>query len=97
MDIIKKFLLLEIIFIFTIISGCSKVSGKDAQAIKVPENNALGIEGVWSIDNIDIIDNEIENKNEILDLKGSNISVFNKEIIILNKKYINNCFTLFSF
>ncbi|WP_040437092.1 hypothetical protein [Clostridium sartagoforme] len=89
MNIIKKVLLLGIIFIFTIITGCSKVNGKDTQAIKAPYNNDLQIEGIWNIDYINIIDNEIENKNEVLDLEDSQINISNKDITILNKTYIN--------
>jgi hypothetical protein len=55
MNIIKKVLLLGIIFIFTIITGCSKVNGKDTQAIKAPYNNDLQIEGIWNIDYINIM------------------------------------------
>ncbi|MDZ5000421.1 hypothetical protein GNF79_15370, partial [Clostridium perfringens] len=85
----KKFLFIFVILILTMSIGCSKVSGKDTQAIKAPDNNNLKIKGVWSIEDISILDNEIENKEEIMNLKSSLISITNNKFSILNKVYSN--------
>lgn len=89
MNNIKRFLSLIFIFLFTLNVGCSKVNGKDTQAIKAPDNNNLKIKGVWSIDYIRILDEEIENKEDILSLEDSLISISNSNFSIFNRSYSN--------
>ncbi|MGG7145031.1 hypothetical protein ACQPVP_16435 [Clostridium nigeriense] len=94
MKILKKFLSLLFIFIFTFNIGCSKVSGKDTQSIKAPDNENLSIKGTWKIEDINILDEEIENKNEILSLKDSLISISTNNLSIFNKSFSNPSFKL---
>lgn len=85
---------LLLILLFTLIVGCSKVDGKDTQSIKAPKNEELSIDGTWRINNIDILDEEIENKDVILNQKGDFISISNNKISIFNKEYSNPRFKL---
>ena len=94
MKILKRILLLLFILIFTFNIGCSKVNGKDTQSIKAPDNYNLSIKGTWKIENIDILDEEIENKDEILSLKDSLISISSKNLSIFNKSFSNPTFKL---
>ena len=94
MNIIKKIGLLVFISIFTLTIGCSKVNGKDTQSIKAPDNENLIIRGTWKIDEINILDDEIENKEETLSLKDSLISISNTKISIFNNIYTNPSFKL---
>lgn len=94
MKILKRFFLLLLILIFTFNIGCSKVNGKDTQSIKAPDNYNLSIKGTWKIENIDILDDEIENKDEILSLKDSLISVSSNNLSIFNKSFLNPTFKL---
>ena len=89
MNIIKRFLAIIIISIFTLNIGCSKVNGKDTQAIKAPNNNNLKIKGVWEIDNINVLGDESENNEEILSLKDSLISISNSNFSVFNVSYSN--------
>lgn len=93
-NIIKRFLSLIFLFIFTLSIGCSKVNGKDTQAIKAPGNNNLKIKGVWNIDYINTLDDGLENKGEILSLKDSIISISNNNLSIFNKTYSNTKYKL---
>ena len=74
MKALKKCVTLLLILLFTLIVGCSKVDGKDTQSIKAPKNESLSIGGTWKIEDINILDEEIENKDEILKQRGD----FNK-------------------
>lgn len=94
MKILKKFLSLLFILIFTFNIGCSKVNGKDTQSIKAPDNENLSIKGTWKIEDINILDEEIENKDEILSLKDSLISVSSNNLSIFNKSFSNPSFKL---
>ncbi|MDV4149534.1 hypothetical protein R0131_01655 [Clostridium sp. AL.422] len=94
MKTLKVFFSLILIFIFTINIGCSKVNGKDTQSIKAPNNENLIISGTWKIEDINIIDDEIENKDEILSQKNSLISISKNKISIFNKSYQNPSFKL---
>ncbi|MCF0148080.1 MAG: hypothetical protein HUJ77_06735 [Clostridium sp.] len=87
MKLVKKILSLIIILIFTFNIGCSKVNGKDTQSIKAPDNENLTIKGTWKIKDINIVDDEIENKDEILSQKDSLISISSSKISIFNKAY----------
>jgi len=87
MKLIKRIFSLIIILIFTFNIGCSKVNGKDTQSIKAPNNENLTIRGMWKIEDINIVDNEIENKDEILSQKDSLISISSSKISIFNKTY----------
>lgn len=89
MNIIKRFLAIIIISIFTLNISCSKVNGKDTQAIKAPNNNNLKIKGVWEIDNINVLGDESENNEEILSLKDSLISISNSNFSVFNVSYSN--------
>lgn len=94
MKSLKRLLVVLFILIFTFNIGCSKVNGKDTQSIKVPYNESLEIKGTWRIENVDIIDNQIENKDEILSQKDSLISICNNKISIFNKSYKSPSFKL---
>lgn len=94
MKSIKRILLLVFISIFTLTIGCSKVDGKDTQSIKAPDNENLSIRGTWKIEDINVLDDEIENKEELLSLKDSLISISNAKISIFNKIYSNPSFKL---
>ncbi len=94
MKLVKAFLSLVVILIFTFNIGCSKVNGKDTQSIKAPNNENLTIRGTWKIEYINIIDDEIENKNEILSQKDSLISISSSKISIFNKTYQEPSFKL---
>lgn len=87
MKLLKAFFSLIFIFIFTFNIGCSKVNGKDTQSIKAPNNENLTIRGTWKVEDINIIDDEIENKDEILLQKESLISISSSKISIFNKIY----------
>ncbi|MDU5106558.1 hypothetical protein [Clostridium sp.] len=87
MKLIKRIFSLIIILIFTFNIGCSKVNGKDTQSIKAPNNENLTIRGMWKIEDINIVDDEIENKDEILSQKDSLISISSSKISIFNKTY----------
>ena len=65
MKALRKSGVLLLILLFTLIVGCSKVDGKDTQSIKAPKNEGLSIAGTWKINNINILDKEIENKDVI--------------------------------
>lgn len=94
MKTLKGFFLLVFIFIFTFNIGCSKVNGKDTQSIKSPDNENLIIRGTWKIEYINIIDEKIENKNEILSQKDSLISISSNKLSIFNKSYQDPSFKL---
>jgi hypothetical protein len=94
MNVLKRILLLLFILIFTFNIGCSKVNGKDTQSIKAPDNESLSIRGTWKIEDINILDEEIENKDEILSLKDSLISISSNNISIFNKSFSNPTFKL---
>lgn len=94
MKLLKGFFSLIFIFIFTFNIGCSKVNGKDTQSIKVPNNENLTIRGTWKIIDINIFDDEIENKDEILLQKESLISISSSKISIFNKIYNEPSFKL---
>lgn len=85
---------LLLILLFTLIVGCSKVDGKDTQSIKAPINKELSIGGTWKINDINILDEEIENKNIILNQIGNFISISNNKISVFNKEYSNPRFKL---
>ncbi len=89
MKSIKRFLFIILIFIFTLNIGCSKVNGKDTQAIKAPNNNNLKIKGVWGIEYINILGNESENREDILSLKDSLISISDSNFSVFNISYSN--------
>lgn len=94
MRLVKLFFSSIIILIFTFNIGCSKVNGKDTQSIKIPNNDNLTIGGTWKIEYINIIDDEIENKEEILSQKDSLISISSSKISIFNKSYQDPSFKL---
>ena len=94
MKTLKGIFSLLFILIFTFNIGCSKVNGKDTQSTKAPNNENLIIRGTWRVENINIIDDEIENKDEILSQKNSLISISNNKISIFNKSYQNPSFKL---
>ena len=94
MNIIKRIVFVMVIFIFTLSIGCSKVNGKDTQSIKAPDNENLSIRGTWKIDDINILDDKIENKEETLSLKNTIISISNTKISIFNNIYSNPSFKL---
>lgn len=94
MKTLKGFFSLIFIFIFTFNIGCSKVNGKDTQSIKTPDNENLIIRGTWKIEYINIIDERIENKDEILSQKDSLISISSNKISVFNKSYQNPSFKL---
>lgn len=94
MKALKRSGVLLLILLFTLIVGCSKVDGKDTQSIKAPKNEGLSIDGTWKIKNIDILDEEIENKDVLLNQIGDFISISNKKISIFNKEYSNPSFKL---
>lgn len=94
MKTLKAFFSLIVIFIFTFNIGCSKVNGKDTQSIKAPNNENLTIRGTWKVEDINIIDDKIENKDEILSQKDSLISISSNKISIFNKSYQNPSFKL---
>ena len=79
---------------FTFNIGCSKVNGKDTQSIKAPNNENLTIRGTWKVVDINIFDDEIENKDEILLQKESLISISSSKISIFNKIYHEPSFKL---
>ena len=85
MKALKRSGVLLLILLFTLIVGCSKVDGKDTQSIKAPKNEGLSIDGTWKIKNIDILDEEIENKDVLLNQIGDFIIISNKKISIFNK------------
>lgn len=94
MKALRKSGVLLLILLFTLIVGCSKVDGKDTQSIKAPKNEGLSIDGTWKINNIDILDEEIDNKDVILNKIGNFISISNNKISIFNKEYSNPRFKL---
>lgn len=94
MKALRKSGVLLLILLFTLIVGCSKVDGKDTQSIKAPINKGLSISGTWKINNINILDKEIENKDVILNQTGNFISISNKKVSIFNKEYSNPGFKL---
>lgn len=94
MKALRKSGVLLLILLFTLIVGCSKVDGKDTQSIKAPINKELSIGGTWKINNIEILDEEIENKDVILNQIGNLISISNNKISIFNKEYSNPRFKL---
>ena len=94
MKTLKRIFLLIFILMFTFNIGCSKVDGKDMQSIKAPNNEKLSIEGTWKIDNIKIIDDDIENKSEIMSQKDSLINITYNKISIFNKSYQDPNFKL---
>lgn len=94
MKLLKAFLSLILIFMFTFNIGCSKVNGKDTQSIKAPNNENLTIRGTWKVVDINIFDDEIENKDEILLQKESLISISSSKISIFNKIYHEPSFKL---
>ena len=94
MKALKVFSSLLFILMFTFNIGCSKVNGKDTQSIKAPDNENLIIKGTWKIEDINIIDEDIENKNEILSQKDSFISISSNQFSIFNKSYSNPSFKL---
>ena len=91
---LKIFFTIFFILIIPLNIGCSNVKGKDAEAIKAPNNNDLMIKGTWKIENITVLDEDIENKSEILQLKNSSISISKDEVFIFNKLYKNPNFKL---
>lgn len=94
MKALKVVISLLFILMFTFNIGCSKVNGKDTQSIKAPDNENLIIKGTWKIEDINIIDEDIENKNEILSQKDSFISISSNQFSIFNKSYSNPSFKL---
>lgn len=86
MRILKRFLLIFLILNISLTLGCSN-NTDTTEYIKIPVNKNLIIKGSWKIDNIKILDEEIENKSEILKLNGSLINISEDEIVIFNKIY----------
>ena len=77
-----------LIMLLSLNIGCEN-NVNDTESIKAPKNNSLTVKGSWKIDNIKILDDSIENKDEILSLKGTLISLSENELIIFNKLYKN--------
>lgn len=85
----KKFLMIVFILLFTLSIGCSKVSLKDTQAIKVPKNNNFIIEGNWLIEETKLIDENIEINQEekaLVKIEKNKISIGNKDYDNVNYK-----------
>lgn len=83
----RKILITVFILLFTLSTGCSKVSLKDTQAIKIPKNNNLIIEGNWLIEETILIDKEIEINQEekaLIEIGKDKISIGDKEYDNLN-------------
>lgn len=77
-----------LIMLLSLNIGCEN-NVNDTESIKAPKNNSLIVKGSWKIDDIKILGDSIENKDEILSLKGTLISLSENELIIFNKLYKN--------
>ncbi|WP_418222877.1 hypothetical protein [Clostridium isatidis] len=90
----RKIIIFLLIGLFTLNSGCSKVNSREIQSINAPSNDSLIIEGNWKIIDINLIDDNIENKSEILALKNETINITNNSIDIANKIYKDTSYKL---
>lgn len=88
----RLFIILQIILTVLFLYSCESNEANDAGAIKAPTNDSLTIQGVWKINDIKLIDEDIGNIEE--NMIGENIEISNKAIKIQKNVYVHPKFKL---
>lgn len=84
--IIKYF---SIIILAILLSGCSTINKENKVSVKAPNNNKLEILGVWSVEEYEVLDNNLFNEEEIEKINSNDI-IIKSDKIILGKNFYKN-------
>ena len=85
----KKILIIFISLFFLLLCGCSSNNYEKNTDLVAPKNNNIEIEGVWTIQDYNVLDDEIADDNGIYVMLQNNIIIKDSEISIGNSKYDN--------
>ena len=89
--IIKYF---SIIILAILLSGCSTVNKESKVSVKAPNNNNLEILGVWSVEEYEVLDNNLFNEEEIEKINSNDIIIKSDKIILGKNFYKNSSYKL---
>ena len=89
--IIKYF---SIIILAILLSGCSTINKENKVSVKAPNNNKLEILGVWSVEEYEVLDNNLFNEEEIEKINSNDIIIKSDKIILGKNFYKNSSYKL---
>lgn len=91
----KKYMKIMILVIFILqLVGCSNNEIEDKSIINSPSNNNLKISGKWDVENYEILDEDIYDRNSIKAIIDSGITIDNSNFRIGEKNYDNTRYKL---
>lgn len=77
----------SVIVFILLLNGCSTIGDERSTSIKAPNNNDLEIVGVWSVQDYEVLDDNLFNEEEIERIKSNDVIIKSDKIILGEKLY----------
>ena len=77
----------SVIVFILLLNGCSTVGDKNSTSIKAPNNNDLEIVGVWSVQDYEVLDDNLFSEEELERIKSNDVIIKSDKIILGEKLY----------
>ncbi|MGM9978673.1 MAG: hypothetical protein ACI33J_07750 [Clostridium sp.] len=77
----------SVIVFILLLNGCSTVGDERSTSIKAPNNNDLEIVGVWSVQDYEVLDDNLFSEEELERIKSNDVIIKSDKIILGEKLY----------
>ena len=77
----------SIIVFILLLNGCSTVGDESTNSIKAPNNDDLEIVGVWSVQDCEVLDDNLFSEEELERIKSNDVIIKSDKIILGEKLY----------